>query len=775
MGIYSDLVFRIQHFVEYSVAKGDTREQLLRARELDDEALFQLVMFSWQSKSLFRKHELNQSLLDARFLQVGISDPARQLSHVLVADLRRMLAPLGIDTRGRLKPEVVRLGLENWSAISSAPDRSLIDSYGSISRDGWWLLARGNPVEAVTSAERPFIQCAGGSGWSNQQAGEGLEANANQRESPKYPFPADLASLLAHCGGGWSRGGVDADEGVPHTEAEIQEWTNFIGCSGRRDLDDSETSWEDQVLSKMWNPGNACDRDFVKKYWTKGLLDRSAPDVGGALCSHAEIRRAIMNWGASARVARVPVGECCDVCKRLFLDGKGLSRIFEVNDLLANGNNYGRPLAKWRPTAWPVHRGCTCRTVSVPPEAHIDENGLIRFTKVATSRTETAEIPGIVSAILTELSTRDRAKNLLRHVSSLVRPQIASPDVPWSEAGRILEQIDWVEIRLTIELAHVADVVQVATLWHAFLLQTRDELAHRRSAFPLQSAIRELVSRFLRRYDPRLHGVADALENGAASCQARTHMIVGLLAAIPELIPRGWLLGIQTFDCHVQAVLVPEDEANHEVWDLFTNTVEQSRVAPVYLPICALTMLLMDFGTGEDWGRVPSAVELLLRAQDHDSNVNLVAAQTGPGGFDGPRSQSWPKSSARHNGSATSHISSLPTVAPPYRAAANGEFATSNAAIKAEPSDPLAPPAESADGTLVATNQPPRPRRPARVTAERGGAVLPTSSSTDRLPVQVLPGIEGNRDPGAPGPRADFLRGVWKKLLEMLGIRDQRD
>ena len=51
----------------------------------------------------------------------------------------------------------------------------------------------------------------------------------------------------------------------------------------------------------------------------------------------------------------------CAKCKQLYLERDGVTpKVFKLSDLIANGNNYGKKQADWRPCIPPLHPNCMC-------------------------------------------------------------------------------------------------------------------------------------------------------------------------------------------------------------------------------------------------------------------------------------------------------------------------------------------------------------------------------------------------------------------------------
>ena len=71
-------------------------------------------------------------------------------------------------------------------------------------------------------------------------------------------------------------------------------------------------------------------------------------------------------FGAEARVAKIPNPDACPACKAAYLDTDGRPKIFSLKVLRANGTNAGRRQKEWRPTIDAHHPWCHCRLVFVP-------------------------------------------------------------------------------------------------------------------------------------------------------------------------------------------------------------------------------------------------------------------------------------------------------------------------------------------------------------------------------------------------------------------------
>ena len=79
-------------------------------------------------------------------------------------------------------------------------------------------------------------------------------------------------------------------------------------------------------------------------------------------------------YGGDVLVAKRPMPDACDHCKRLYLEG-GEPIVFTLRELEANGTNVGRKANDWLPTVGPIHPNCQCQLIRVPDGWGFDEDG----------------------------------------------------------------------------------------------------------------------------------------------------------------------------------------------------------------------------------------------------------------------------------------------------------------------------------------------------------------------------------------------------------------
>ena len=83
------------------------------------------------------------------------------------------------------------------------------------------------------------------------------------------------------------------------------------------------------------------------------------------------------DFGAHARVAKVPEPGACPSCLKHYTDDSGLPTIFDLSELRANGTNVGVKQPNWRPTLGPLHPWCRCSLAAVPDGFAFNEEHIL--------------------------------------------------------------------------------------------------------------------------------------------------------------------------------------------------------------------------------------------------------------------------------------------------------------------------------------------------------------------------------------------------------------
>jgi hypothetical protein len=104
-------------------------------------------------------------------------------------------------------------------------------------------------------------------------------------------------------------------------------------------------------------------------------FERIATTELQATHNEGQVYQALYLDGDAARVARIPESGACKYCRALFLTREGLPRVFDVEELAANGTNVGRAPRDYLATAYPVHPQCRCDIIPVRAGQRVDERG----------------------------------------------------------------------------------------------------------------------------------------------------------------------------------------------------------------------------------------------------------------------------------------------------------------------------------------------------------------------------------------------------------------
>lgn len=75
-----------------------------------------------------------------------------------------------------------------------------------------------------------------------------------------------------------------------------------------------------------------------------------------------------------------PSHNACNKCKQLYLERDGITpKTFILADLIANGTNYGKKQADWKPVVPPLHPNCMCPISVKPNDTEFDSQGNLIF------------------------------------------------------------------------------------------------------------------------------------------------------------------------------------------------------------------------------------------------------------------------------------------------------------------------------------------------------------------------------------------------------------
>ena len=121
-----------------------------------------------------------------------------------------------------------------------------------------------------------------------------------------------------------------------------------------RDLtQDWERDWHRVAHSEMW--------DAKVQGEANAIIDNESP---------------ISKKGKDTMVFKRPAPNACNKCKQLYLEADGITpKLFKITELQANGSNYGKKQADWKPTLGILHPNCMCPLSVMPDGYKFDSSG----------------------------------------------------------------------------------------------------------------------------------------------------------------------------------------------------------------------------------------------------------------------------------------------------------------------------------------------------------------------------------------------------------------
>lgn len=121
-----------------------------------------------------------------------------------------------------------------------------------------------------------------------------------------------------------------------------------------RDLtQDWERDWHRVAHSEMW--------DAKVQGEANAIMDNESP---------------VSKKGKDTMVFKRPAPNACNKCKQLYLESDGITpKLFRITELQANGSNYGKKQADWKPTLGILHPNCMCPLSVMPDGYKFDSSG----------------------------------------------------------------------------------------------------------------------------------------------------------------------------------------------------------------------------------------------------------------------------------------------------------------------------------------------------------------------------------------------------------------
>lgn len=116
---------------------------------------------------------------------------------------------------------------------------------------------------------------------------------------------------------------------------------------------DWERDWHRVAHSEMW--------DAKVQGEANAIMDNESP---------------ISKKGKDTMVFKRPAPNACNKCKQLYLEADGITpKLFKITELQANGSNYGKKQADWKPTLGILHPNCMCPLSVMPDGYKFDSSG----------------------------------------------------------------------------------------------------------------------------------------------------------------------------------------------------------------------------------------------------------------------------------------------------------------------------------------------------------------------------------------------------------------
>ena len=121
----------------------------------------------------------------------------------------------------------------------------------------------------------------------------------------------------------------------------------------REQSGDWERDWHRVAMTEMW--------DAKVMGEANAIIDNESP---------------LSKKGKDTMVFKRPAPNACAQCVKHYLEPDGVTpKLFKLSDLMANGTNYGKKTADWKPTVGVLHPNCMCPLSVMPDGYHFDAMG----------------------------------------------------------------------------------------------------------------------------------------------------------------------------------------------------------------------------------------------------------------------------------------------------------------------------------------------------------------------------------------------------------------
>lgn len=121
----------------------------------------------------------------------------------------------------------------------------------------------------------------------------------------------------------------------------------------REKTQDWERDWHRVATTEMW--------DAKINGEANAIIDGESP---------------LSDSGSDTIVYKRPSPVACKQCIKHYLEPDGITpKLFKLSDLMANGTNYGKKVADWKPTLGTLHPNCICPLSIMPAGYKFDDKG----------------------------------------------------------------------------------------------------------------------------------------------------------------------------------------------------------------------------------------------------------------------------------------------------------------------------------------------------------------------------------------------------------------
>lgn len=127
-----------------------------------------------------------------------------------------------------------------------------------------------------------------------------------------------------------------------------------------------------KVIQQLRELTNDWERDWHRVAHTE-MWDAKVQGEANAIIDNES---PVSKKGRDTTVFKRPAPNACNKCKQLYLESDGITpRLFKITDLQANGSNYGKKQADWKPTLGILHPNCMCPLSVMPDGYKFDASG----------------------------------------------------------------------------------------------------------------------------------------------------------------------------------------------------------------------------------------------------------------------------------------------------------------------------------------------------------------------------------------------------------------